>query len=79
MGNLTIRNLPDSVHDALRTRAASHERSTEAEIRAILIAAVSKETGTGLGQQLRSVWAGNHGREFEDVRDRAPASGATFE
>jgi plasmid stability protein len=37
MAMLTMRNLPDEVHRALRLRAARHGRSTEAEVRAILV------------------------------------------
>jgi len=33
MAMLTVRNLPDDVHRALRVRAAHNGRSTEAEIR----------------------------------------------
>ncbi|MFC4620739.1 stabilization protein [Comamonas nitrativorans] len=40
MANLNIRNLPDEVHQALKVRAALNNRSTEAEIREILTAAV---------------------------------------
>ncbi|OXB25637.1 Putative plasmid stability protein y4jJ [Shigella flexneri 2a str. 301] len=40
MANLHIRNLPDEVHQALKIRAALNGRSTEAEIREILTAAV---------------------------------------
>ena len=36
MASVTVRNLSDEVHRALRVRAAHHGRSTEAEIRAIL-------------------------------------------
>jgi hypothetical protein len=32
MPAITVRNLPDSVHRALRLRAALHGRSTEAEV-----------------------------------------------
>ncbi|MFN7352325.1 MAG: FitA-like ribbon-helix-helix domain-containing protein, partial [Burkholderiales bacterium] len=35
MAMLTVRNLPDDVHRALRVRAAQHGRSTEAEVREI--------------------------------------------
>ncbi|MGP4693912.1 FitA-like ribbon-helix-helix domain-containing protein, partial [Agrobacterium cavarae] len=37
---VTIRNLSDETHRALRARASYHGRSTEAEIRDILEAAV---------------------------------------
>ena len=40
MATLTIRNLPDEVHDALRRQAAEHRRSMEAEARAVLAAAM---------------------------------------
>src|SRR6218665_87566 len=37
---LTVRNIPDEVHRALRVRAAEHGRSAEAEVREILSAAL---------------------------------------
>src|SRR6218665_926180 len=39
MAVLTVRNVPDEVHRALRVRAAEHGRSAEAEVREILSAA----------------------------------------
>ncbi|WP_215856316.1 FitA-like ribbon-helix-helix domain-containing protein [Acidithiobacillus ferridurans] len=36
MATVTVRNLPAEVHRALRVRAATHGRNTEAEIRDIL-------------------------------------------
>jgi plasmid stability protein len=40
MPAVTIRNLPEETHRALTVRAAHHGRSTEAEMREILEAAV---------------------------------------
>lgn len=40
MAALSIRNLDDTVRERLRRRAASHGRSMEAEVRAILTDAV---------------------------------------
>lgn len=40
MAMLTVRNLPDEVHQALRVKAAVNGRSMEAEARAILKNAV---------------------------------------
>lgn len=40
MAMLTVRNLPDHVHQALRVKAAINGRSMEAEARAILKSAV---------------------------------------
>lgn len=39
----TISNVPEDVHRALRTQAEQHGRSTEAEVREILAAAVKPE------------------------------------
>ena len=41
MAVLTVRNVPDAVHRALRQQASLHGRSTEAEVREILQAAVA--------------------------------------
>lgn len=42
MRTLTIRQLDESTHARLRGRAADHGRSVEAEVRAILHAAVNR-------------------------------------
>ena len=52
MAVLTVRNLPDAVHRALRVRAALRGRSTEAEVRAILAETVLPEGRVGLGSRL---------------------------
>lgn len=49
---VTIRNLPDEVHRALKLRAAQHQRSTEAEMRAILEDAVRPESRLRLGSAI---------------------------
>lgn len=54
MAAVVIRNLPDATHQALKERAKRHGRSTEAEIREILDAAVKPEGG-GLGTQLHEL------------------------
>ena len=40
MAVLTVRNLPDEVHRALRLRAVKNRRSMESEVREILASAV---------------------------------------
>ena len=52
MAVLTVRNLPDEVHRALRVRAAQHGRSTEAEVRALLEEAVKPQGRLKLGSLL---------------------------
>ncbi|WP_103175157.1 plasmid stabilization protein [Paracoccus sp. SY] len=80
MGNMTIRNLPDEVHDHLRQQAASNSRSIEAEARAILVNSyVAKHTG-GFGQKLRSRFQsmGVIGDELDLKRDKTPGRAADF-
>ncbi len=45
MAMLTVRNLPEEIHRALRVRAARHGQSMEAEVRTILEAAISPQGG----------------------------------
>lgn len=78
MAMVTVRNIPDAVHRALRVRAARHGHSMEAEVREILESAVSPEGRVKLGSLLADI-----GRQaklpdkdfavFEQVRDKAPA------
>jgi antitoxin FitA len=49
---LTVRNVPEEVHRALRVRAAMHGRSTEAEVRVILESAVKPEQRIRMGDAL---------------------------
>ncbi|MYN09847.1 FitA-like ribbon-helix-helix domain-containing protein [Pseudoduganella aquatica] len=55
MAMLTIRNLPEDVHRALRVRAALHGRSTEAEVREILASAVKPEARVRMGDALAAL------------------------
>lgn len=84
MPSITIRNVPEDVHRALRVRAALQGRSTEAEIRDILEKAAKPEGRVKLGSLLASI-----GREvgltnedveaFDSLRDKAPAQPESFE
>lgn len=83
MAMLTVRNLPEEVHRALRVRAAMHGRSTEAEVRAILEKAVKPEGRIHLGSLLAEIGqhAGLTDEEFAAVmqRDKTPAEPVSFE
>jgi antitoxin FitA len=50
--SLTIRNVPDDVHRALKQQATRNGRSLGAEVRAILSRAVKPETHVPLGDAL---------------------------
>lgn len=55
MAMLTVRNLPDEVHRALRVKAALRGHSTEAEVRAILAEAVLPQGRAALGTLLTAI------------------------
>jgi plasmid stability protein len=55
MAAVTIRNLSAEAHRALKVRAARHKRSTEAEMRAILEAAVRPEGRLRLGTAMAEI------------------------
>ena len=84
MAMLTVRNLSDEVHLALRVRAAMHGRSTEAEVRVILENAVKPQGRMKLGSLLADI-----GRQamltddefavFEQMREKSPAQPVSFE
>ena len=84
MAVLTVRNVPDDVHRALRVRAAQNGRSTEAEVREILANVVKPEKRVRLGDALAAL-----GRKikltsedfavFERMRDKTPAEPRKFE
>ena len=84
MAMMTVRNIPDEVHRALRVRAALHGRSTEAEVRAILEDYVKSEGRIKLGSLLAAMGrqAKLTDEEFagiEQVRDKSPAKPVDFE
>jgi plasmid stability protein len=85
MATVTVRNLPDEVHRALRVRAAHHGRSTEAEIRDILEAAARPPERVKLGSFLASI-ARKAGplsdaevERINQLRDKTPAEPLRFE
>lgn len=84
MAMLTVRNLPDDVHRALRVQAALHGRSTEAEVREILAVAVKPEARVRLGDALvaLALKIGLTNEDFDvfnQVRDKTPAQPLSFE
>jgi plasmid stability protein len=79
MRAITIRNLPEGTHRALKVRAAQHGRSTEAEVRAILDAAVHPEKRLKLGSELAAFGKQFGGVTLEVAREVAATEAATFE
>ena len=78
MASVTVRNLPDETHRALRVRAATHGRSTEAEIRTILENAVRPEGRVKVGTLLADIGREVGGIELDIERERSPAEPLEF-
>jgi len=55
MPSVTIRNVPDEVHRAIRVRAARNSRSIEAEMRTILETSVKPPGRAMLGSLLTGI------------------------
>ena len=82
MPAVTIRNLPEDVHRALKVRAAGHNRSAEAEIREILKDAVMPKERIRMGSHLAAI-ARAHGLHEDDAalfeRPKRPATPMSFD
>lgn len=80
MATVTVRNLPEETHRALRVRAAHHGRSTEAEIRVILEETVRPSKRLKIGSEIHRI-AGEIGYmdDLKITRQRSQIRGATFE
>jgi plasmid stability protein len=79
MAAITIRNLPGEIHRALKLRAAQHGRSTEAEIRQILVDSVRPQGRLKLGTELAELAEKFAGIDFEFIRDQSPTEPGIFE
>ncbi len=84
MPAVTIRNLSEEAHRALKVRAAHHGRSAEAEMRDILETAVRPADRIRIGSALAALSrdAGLTNADFEaleQARDRTPATPMSFE
>ncbi len=79
MPSITVRNLPEETHRALRVRAALAGRSTEAEVRAILETAARPEGRVKLGSLLAEIGLQAGGFDLEIERDKTPTEPMRFE
>lgn len=78
MAAVTIRNLSDATHRALKIRAARHGRSAEAEIRAILDEAAESPERIKLGSELAAIGRALGGVDIEVERDNTPVEPPSF-
>jgi plasmid stability protein len=71
MANLVVRNLDQSIVDALKQRAAKHGRSTEAEHRALLEALLLKPKAKSFAEALKNMPDVGEDTDFERVDELA--------
>lgn len=76
MAAVTIRNLPEETHRALKLLAAQHGHSTEAEIRKILEDTVRPVVRARVGSALAAL---GQFEDFVTIRDQSPLKPASFE
>lgn len=79
MAAVTVRNLPEETHRALKLRAAQHGRSTEAEIREILEEAIRPKQRMKVGAELAAFGRRYGGLDLDIERDQTPGDPAKFE
>jgi len=72
MPAVTIRNLPEATHRALKARAKRHGRSTEAEVRLIIETAVRPADRVRLGSELAELGRKYGGIDLAIERDQTP-------
>jgi plasmid stability protein len=79
MAAVTIRNLPEQTLRALKYRAKSHGRSTEAEIREILQEAAHPPNRIKVGSELAAFAKKFKDMHLKIVRDQEAVEPAEFE
>ena len=78
MPAITVRNIPEKTHRALKLRAAKNGRSTEAEVRLILQESVLPKPKLKIGSELAAFGRRFGGIELNYKRDPRPAEPADF-
>ena len=79
MAVVTVRNLPEETHRALKLRAAQHGRSTEAEIREILEDATRPKVRLKIGSELAAFGKRFSGLDLNVSREPTPTAPAVFD
>lgn len=69
MANLIVRNIDDTIVDALKARAGKHGRSAEAEHRRILESTLLKPAKKTFAQALKSIPDVGNDTDFERIND----------
>lgn len=79
MAQITIRQIPDEVHRALKAQARAQGKSAEALARNILRRGLFPADRAHPGDLLRSIWKDADFSDASFERDRAPIDPTLFE
>lgn len=79
MAQIIVRQLPDEVHLALKTKAKCLGKSAEALAREILSNSVMPKSRIRLGDQLSGIWQGSDVSGLTFERDKTPYQPVSFE
>ena len=79
MGQMTVRNIPDTQYAALKRVAAANDRSAEAEVRYLIARRVGTQEGEGFGSKLVAKYSGVIDQNFEFERDWTASEPVSFE
>jgi len=78
MAAITVRNISEEAHKALKQRAKLRGTSAEAEVRALVEGLIPAKQMKGLGTELREIAKEYGGWDLNIKRDKTPARYATF-
>lgn len=80
MASIVVRNIPDQAMKSIKARAKANDRSTEAEVREILVAAAALAEGKRrkAGTELAAIGRLVGGVELDLKRDATPVEPADF-
>ena len=79
MGQMIVRNIPDTVHAALKRVAEQNQRSAEAELRLLITETYKERDDKGFGSKLAAKYSGVLEQGFEFKRDQTSTDPVTFE
>lgn len=79
MGDMTVRNIPEDQHVALKRIARSNSRSAEAEARLAIALYIESQSKAGFGSRLAEKYGGTVDQDFAIERDGGGSDPVAFE
>ena len=79
MGDMTVRNIPEEQHVALKRIARSNSRSAEAEARLAIALYIESQSKAGFGARLVEKHGGAVDQDFAIERDAGGSDPVAFE